>query len=112
MSTETEFRKLEADIKRLCEIWYRVISADHHKDHDCHWYIQKRYSYAGELSYEVQHFGYLIGETSTSFNSSIEAHRYLRRKIAGVLLRESEDGSDILLDIVEPELEFLKECLL
>jgi len=52
--------KLVEDITKLTEKWYFMIGKDHHKDRDCHWYIETKWSYGRPPMYTVQHFGYII----------------------------------------------------
>lgn len=53
--------ELEKEITRLTDIWMRFVGQDHHKDKDCHWYIEKYYSYGNPPYYQAFHWGY-IGE--------------------------------------------------
>lgn len=34
--------------------------SDHHKDRDCHWYIEKRWSYGNVPTYQAYHNGYVF----------------------------------------------------
>jgi len=50
-------------MKTLTELtaeYYALINRDHHKDKDCHFYIQKIYSYGDEpyWQYQFLHYGY------------------------------------------------------
>ena len=50
-------------MKTLTELtakYYNLIGKDHHKDRDCHFYIQKIYSYGDEpyWQYQFLHYGY------------------------------------------------------
>lgn len=56
---------LEEEIITLSNKWYKYVSLDHHKDRDCHWYIEKVYSYGEEPYFIAYHDGY-IGERWTS----------------------------------------------
>ena len=46
------------NLTKLTERYYSLISKDHHKDRDCHFYINKIYSYGNEPYYEFEHCGY------------------------------------------------------
>jgi|LakMenE18May11ns_1017448.scaffolds.fasta_scaffold9958894_13 hypothetical protein len=48
------------EITKLTEYWYKLIGPNHHKDRDCHWYIETKWSYGEKPKYVVQHYGYLI----------------------------------------------------
>ena len=56
---------LEEEIIILSNKLYKYVSLDHHKDRDCHWYIEKIYSYGQEPYFIASHNGYL-GEQWTS----------------------------------------------
>lgn len=57
------------DITKLTEEWYLLIGSDHHKDRDCHWYIETKWSYGYPPSYTVQHCGYILDEIDKEFDS-------------------------------------------
>ena len=50
---------LEEEITLLTAKWYKYVGFDHHKDRDCHWYIQKVWSYGQEPYYYAYHEGYV-----------------------------------------------------
>lgn len=56
--------EVQAEIVRLTNIWMRFVGTDHHKDRDCHWYVEKYYSYGEAPYYQAYHHGY-IGEDFT-----------------------------------------------
>lgn len=74
--------EVEAEITRLSNIWMRFVSTDHHKDRDCHWYIEKYYSYGEAPYYQAYHHGY-IGEdfTGTKCTTLEEAEEELLNAI-------------------------------
>jgi len=51
---------MNEQITKLTEEWYHLIGKDHHKDRDCHWYIETKWSYGYPPVYTIQHFGYII----------------------------------------------------
>ena len=62
------------EITKLTDEWYRLIGSDHHKDRDCHWYIETKWSYGQPPKYSVQHFGYILDEiveTWTDYNMAL-----------------------------------------
>jgi hypothetical protein len=50
---------LDDEITALTEKWCRYVGLDHHKDRDCHFYIEKRWSYGDPPKYRAQHYGYV-----------------------------------------------------
>jgi hypothetical protein len=62
------------EITELTDEWYKLIGSDHHKDRDCHWYIETKWSYGQPPKYSVQHFGYILDEiveTWTDYNMAL-----------------------------------------
>ncbi len=49
-------------LQELVAIWYSLM-VDHHKDRDCHFYIETDYRYSGEVVYSAQHSGYIIEDS-------------------------------------------------
>jgi len=56
--------EMQQEIVRLSNIWMRFVGQDHHKDRDCHWYVEKYYSYGEAPYYQAYHHGY-IGDDFT-----------------------------------------------
>ena len=61
------------EITKLTEEWYHLIGKDHHKDRDCHWYIETKWSYGQSPKYNVQHWGYILGDIVEECNSYDQA---------------------------------------
>lgn len=57
------------DITKLTEDWYKLIGPDHHKDRDCHWYIETKWSYGQPPIYTIHHYGYIIDEFEETWGS-------------------------------------------
>lgn len=65
-----EIEKLIKEEKEFIEVtkrWYDFVSQDHHKDRDCHWYLEKttKYSYgqAGtDDGWRICHSGYIFDD--------------------------------------------------
>ena len=60
MNSTHQARKRE--ITRLTNVWYDYVSMSHHKDCDCHFYINKTWSYGEKPFYSVQHYGYVTNK--------------------------------------------------
>jgi hypothetical protein len=60
------------EITKLTDEWYFLIGKDHHKDRDCHWYIETRWSYGYSPVYTVQHDGYILHDFEEIECSSYE----------------------------------------
>lgn len=84
-------------ITKLSEEWYTVIRGDHHKDRDCHFYINTVWSYGQKQKYRVDHFGYIFEEIEEEFDTYREAAEFLLNKISEMIKieKESEDFLDL-----------------
>lgn len=51
---------MKEEVQRLQEAWYKYVAQDHHKDRDCHFYVEIDYAYYGtDISHAVTHNGYI-----------------------------------------------------
>jgi hypothetical protein len=50
---------LEEQITDLTRKWYTYVSVEHHKDRDCHFWIEKTWSYGEPPKYSAHHHGYI-----------------------------------------------------
>lgn len=70
MSKQTD--KIE-EITRLTDFWYDYVSGDHHKDCDCHWYIEQSWDYGGKPQWKAYHLGYIYDSKEIKVNTYDEA---------------------------------------
>jgi hypothetical protein len=76
------------EITKLTEEWYTLCGkGGHHKDRDCHWYIETKWSYGYPPVYTVQHHGYIIDRIEEECDSYEIALIFLR----DTLKKEIED---------------------
>jgi hypothetical protein len=75
------------EITRLTDEWYVMIGKDHHKDRDCHWYIETRWSYGYSPIYVVTHYGYILDTIEEEFASYNDALKRLK----DILVKEIEE---------------------
>lgn len=87
---------LDDKITALTAAWYAYVNLDHHKDRDCHFYIEKVWSYGKPPVYRVSHPGYITDFASPTFKTAGEAHLWLYR----ALRRRCEDA---VKSLREPE---------
>lgn len=65
-------------VEELADKYFQLISRDHHKDKDCHFYIKKVWSYGQKPYYVVEHNGYLnYYKYNTKFESYYDAENDL-----------------------------------
>jgi hypothetical protein len=57
------------EITNLTQEWYTLIGSDHHKDRDCHWYVETVWSYGNKPEYIIRHYGYILDEIEERWNS-------------------------------------------
>lgn len=75
----------ELIFKKLTEFWYDYVGCDHHKDRDCHFYVNKVWSYGQEPYYRLEHYGYM-----SDFEDNSEYSSYEEALDAFILWLESE----------------------
>jgi hypothetical protein len=68
-------------ITELSKEWYILIGGDHHKDRDCHFYINTVWSYGQKQKYRVEHYGYIFRDVEEEFDTYNEAALFLLKKI-------------------------------
>lgn len=77
---------MDEKIAKLVGFYYRTL-VDHHKDRDCHFYINTVWSYGRPAVYRVEHNGY-INEFDDEFPTYAEAEEFLRSKIEELIRAE------------------------
>jgi hypothetical protein len=75
-------------ITELTKKWYSLIGQDHHKDKDCHFYINTVWSYGQKQKYRVEHYGYLYKDVEETFDTYREAAEYLLKTLEIMIERE------------------------
>lgn len=86
---------LISEITKLTDEWYHLIGKDHHKNKDCHWYIETKWSYGLSPVYTVQHHGYILHDFEDIECSSYDdALKTLK---------------DVLIEKIEEEKKFIEE---
>lgn len=69
---------LEQEITMLTAKWYKYVGLDHHKDRDCHFWIEKRWSYGNPPKYSAHHNGYIGSDLNTKdFDEEEDAMMWL-----------------------------------
>jgi hypothetical protein len=75
-------------ITQLTDEWYKLIGKDHHKDRDCHFYINTVWSYGQNQTYCVQHHGYVADEIDEDFETYDKALDFLEYKLEKMIKEE------------------------
>ena len=66
-------KELLEEIRELTEEWRSLTGKDHCKDRDFHWYVETKWSYGQPPKYNVQHWGYILGDIEEECDSYDEA---------------------------------------
>lgn len=82
--------ELKKEITDLTDEWYCLIGKDHHKDRDCHWYINTKWSYGEDPVYIVEHYGYILHYVEIECKSYDEALIKLRDYLKIAIEQERE----------------------
>lgn len=102
--------KLYEQIRKLTDQWYALIGIDHHKDCDCHFYIETIWSYGDGPRFVSCHYGYIIDQSKFQEDMPREAvygggykEGFLEYEDALVWLR------DRLQEMIKEEQDFQRE---
>lgn len=65
---------MEPTLQELTVAWYDIVCVDHHKDRDCHFYINHVYSYGHKPYYRLEHYGYISDFPDELSNEQYATH--------------------------------------
>jgi hypothetical protein len=94
---EMQIEEILNQITELSKEWYILIGSDHHKDRDCHFYINTVWSYGKKQKYRVEHYGYIFRDIEEEFDTYDAAAQFLLNKIKE------------MIKIVEKDFEIMDE---
>ena len=82
--------------------WNEIVNLEHHKDCECHFYINEIYSYGEPPKYEVQYYGELYDDYEESdfqcFATHQEAERFLIYLLLDAVTKENKWALEVLKD--------------
>lgn len=84
-------KEIVEEITKLSDEWYTLVGPSHHKERDCHWYIETKWSYGQPPKYNVQHWGYILGDIVEECDSYDEA----LLKLKEILIEKIEEEKKI-----------------
>ncbi|WP_396274986.1 hypothetical protein [Hyphomonas sp.] len=90
-----EVQNILNQITELTNEWYSLIGKDHHKDRDCHFYINTVWSYGKKQKYRVEHYGYIFRDVEEEFDTYNEAAMFLLNKIKEMIKVVEEEDQEI-----------------
>jgi hypothetical protein len=82
------------EITKLTEEWYHLIGKDHHKDRDCHWYIETKWSYGDSPVYTIQHNGYILDDIAETWSTYELALQRLKEILLEKIALEKQYGAE------------------
>lgn len=96
-------KNLVEEITNLTSEWYCLIGKDHHKDRDCHWYVETRWSYGNAPEYIVRHYGYIRDAVEIVCSSYDDALIALKAELENAIKEEKQsleyrDSIDVAWD--------------
>ena len=87
---------MNAELRKLTQKWYKLVNLDHHKDRDCHFYINEVWSYGSAPIWRVEHFGYVADEFSVDCATYEEAQNELISRIKDMFKEEAKWANSVL----------------
>jgi hypothetical protein len=90
--------KIEKQITELAEKYHKLIAGDHHKDRDCHWHIEVKWSYGNDPVFIVEHKGYLHETARSTFDKYETALIFLRDELRDAI--EIEESTQQMNDSI------------
>lgn len=76
------------EITNLTELWCKLVAIDHHKDRDCHWWVETKFSYGAPPVYAVCHQGYVYEGLEIECNSYDKAIEVLKKELKKAIKQE------------------------
>ena len=58
------------EAKELMVKWQEYVALDHHKDRDCHFYVELDFAYGTAVDHTVRHYGYIADEIELTGSGS------------------------------------------
>lgn len=83
-------KKIIEEITKLTDDWYCLIGKEHHKDRDCHWYIETKWSYGNSPEYIALHYGYIRDQVEVTCSSYEDALIALKAELETAIKEEKE----------------------
>lgn len=70
-------KELETKVLELTKKYYNEVipKVGHFKERDCHWLIEKKWSYDSAPVYVVVHRGYLYGDVEEAFTEEVRKNK-------------------------------------
>jgi len=110
VSSDTFFEPRQV-ISKLMALWYLTISLEHHQDKDCHFTIETRFSYGGQVRYILSHHSSVDKGIEEEFWSYEFAEQALIQLLNRLIRKHCQTHSQLEKDIEEAHLDQCNEIL-
>lgn len=88
---------LQKEVQELQAKWYEYVSLDHHKDRDCHFYVNLDFAYDGtDIDHEVTHHGYIYHNELRLEGKGADFYPTLKKAILTVIKDQEVWVNDVL----------------
>lgn len=87
----------------LTKFWYEYVSCDHHKDRDCHFYVNQVWSYGQPFYYRIEHYGYMAELPDEIGNERFESYELAHARLEQWLDKEVREVISFYKDYVPKE---------
>ena len=96
----------EGLVQDALALWYEVIAEDHHKDRDCHFYIEREYSTYRPGGWCAYHNGYILKDYREEFPTFEQALQglltFLLEKLAEEISTTIQNFDQLVKDGIMP----------
>ncbi|GJL63373.1 MAG: hypothetical protein NPIRA04_20270 [Nitrospirales bacterium] len=110
VSSDTFFEPRQV-ISKLMALWYRTIVLEHHQDQDCHFTIETRFSYGGQVRFFLNHHGSIDQAIKEEYWSYEFAEQALIRHLSNRIRKFCQNHSQLEKGIEEAHLDQCNEIL-
>ena len=98
-------------ISKLMALWYQTISLEHHQDQDCHFTIETRFSYGGQVRFFLKHDSSKDKHIQEEYWSYEFAEQALIQHLRCRIRKYCQRHSQLEKDIEEAHLDEYNEIL-
>ena len=100
----------EERIAELASKWYQFVSMEHHKDRDCHFGIDIRWSYSNPPTYHPWHAGY-IGDQLERYDKSYDTLQEAQEALISFITLQIDDTRTWIHRVLHEDPEWYDESI-
>lgn len=98
---------MKDEIVKLSETYMNMVSGDHHKDRDCHWYINTVYSYGNEPVFRIEHNGYIFDPEPQAYKE-FDTYEQAEKGLLDLIQRAVDDQVEWATNVLKDPLKWEK----